>query len=145
MNGLDPTGGFIADYFDDNGNLMAGITSAAVGAARKALFIARRHGGALHQALMGTLAKTIKRAGAALEHIRTNQALINPQTGEVLSRMRPDVQGFIPALKAGMKGTIHIAEACVSQSAAAARQKWADVILKLKRDGYDVIFHIIER
>jgi hypothetical protein len=130
---LDPTGGYLTDWLEGgNGHAMSSIMGSA---ARKALMIARRHGGAAHQLLMGKALLTARKLGAKASNVRTNQQLIDG-SGRVLSKMRPDVQAFIPPK------TIFIHESAVSQSLERALSKWDKVADALRTQGYEVIVDV---
>ena len=132
---IDPFGLMQAglDYVTEGGLSFAQKVKAGAAPGRKAL--GRPHGGPLHQQKMMQQVHELQAGGVLLPNVRTNQALVDPIKGTRLSNKRPDVQGF------KKPNTIYIREACVSQSASAAKAKWIPhEVNRLRGFGYRVDF-----
>ncbi len=116
------------DYAEDNEGV--GYASAAFRSPMRSLL---RHGGRLHQRLIGRLIGKGRGFGAGWFHVRVNRQLINPHTGHTLSRMRPDYFAYVPPRR------IILGEAAVSQSRKAAERKLRDMGRMYRRQGFEVV------
>lgn len=107
----------IGEYlFGESGNEYADTNA---GLERKSVVQSiKKHGGKLHRTGIIRLMANGRSYGATLFNVRVNRNLLDPVTGQELSKMRPDYFAFVPE-----KNLIILGESCVSQSLKAAERK----------------------
>jgi hypothetical protein len=116
------------DSFDDASPAVA----SSGGVVQKLAKSISKHGKRLHQFYIKVLMRRAMGFGHSLGRMRVNQQLIDPETGRVLSKKRPDVFAYSP----GPPKTVFIGEAVVTTSKKEAVDRLRQFEQMYQRLGY---------